>query len=582
MLSYFPAFYEDELLYSAIARYHRHTLARSWKATQRELHGNSNALAIVDFPCRLDAFKHCVGRWVSESAEEIAWHRTLLPFYSAFVNTERQRELVRAMRDVSLTSSPYALLGMGFQRVPFPTVMRTCPRCLAEDRAAHGESYWRRAHQLQGVHFCMKHKVPLVETDIPFRPVSRQAASCADLDMVTRSYLPRLSAADETMLFDLSILGVSLLKRGLLQSSHEQVENYRERMRPAGFMKNSSRVDYVALLAEFKSFYSADVLVFLHSDIDADDCHNWLRLITRPGRESNVPVRHLLVHHFLEAYATRPTIHPVMPAGPWLCQNPAAPHFGKPTLTEYTLTERKGDVPRNGRFACSCGFEFVARLGDVDQKGQPVRRLVTKYGAVFEEKVRALLANGFTRSAIRRTFKIDMKIVHRIADGTTRARQHNGTIEGARAARLHQKRPALQNARRVEKAVVDWTARDAELSERVISVAAQLARNEPPARVSANAIARAVGQRSLNALIRKGNLPKTKESLEQVVESIDSAQCRRIQWEFERWPADVPLTASALRYSARVGDHAIRGAAVKLVEKLTAAREPFAVEFNDG
>lgn len=58
-----------------------------------------------------------------------------------------------------------------------------CEHCVAEDLEFHGMSYWRRSHQIPGVFWCSKHKVPLryVEKDSAFqRPPS------AFVDMATQ------------------------------------------------------------------------------------------------------------------------------------------------------------------------------------------------------------------------------------------------------------------------------------------------------------------------------------------------------------------------------------------------------------
>lgn len=53
MLPYFPASYPDELLYSVLARFHRHTCSVSPKRTMDDLFGNRDARATVDLPGHL-------------------------------------------------------------------------------------------------------------------------------------------------------------------------------------------------------------------------------------------------------------------------------------------------------------------------------------------------------------------------------------------------------------------------------------------------------------------------------------------------------------------------------------------------
>ena len=54
MLPYFPVPYEDELLYSCIARYGCHTgQAQNQKAVVRDVWGTDSAVAIPDLPSHL-------------------------------------------------------------------------------------------------------------------------------------------------------------------------------------------------------------------------------------------------------------------------------------------------------------------------------------------------------------------------------------------------------------------------------------------------------------------------------------------------------------------------------------------------
>ena len=57
MLPYFPVPYEDELLYSCIARYGCHTgQAQNQKAVIRDVWGTDSAVAIPDLPSHLQDF----------------------------------------------------------------------------------------------------------------------------------------------------------------------------------------------------------------------------------------------------------------------------------------------------------------------------------------------------------------------------------------------------------------------------------------------------------------------------------------------------------------------------------------------
>lgn len=43
--------------------------------------------------------------------------------------------------------------------------LRWCPACAKRDLSEHGQSYWRRSHQLHGLDWCHRHQIPLYETE---------------------------------------------------------------------------------------------------------------------------------------------------------------------------------------------------------------------------------------------------------------------------------------------------------------------------------------------------------------------------------------------------------------------------------
>lgn len=84
------------------------------------------------------------------------WRQTTLPFRRAI--TSYQPDLAHgsnASRSMLWTS------GMRLAR----TAAFFCPECVQEDQDFHGQSYWRRGHQLPGVLSCPKHDIPLKYID---------------------------------------------------------------------------------------------------------------------------------------------------------------------------------------------------------------------------------------------------------------------------------------------------------------------------------------------------------------------------------------------------------------------------------
>ena len=534
MIGYFPSFHEDELLCSAIGRYHRHTMSRSWAETLREVYGENVRHVAVEFPVYLTRLKQHVGGLMSETVDELIWNRTLFPYYTAFIGSERQRALSVAMRaEAPSRGSVFGRLGLAFTGIPMPKYMRTCPACLDEDATVRGETYWRRSHQLQGVHFCVRHAVGLVETEIETRPVDGypSAQHAANLRMATRPYLIGLTSREQALLWNISELGVALLQRRPSRSQDEQQVLFLDKLHRAGFMKNSYMIDCLKLDREFKDFYGDNLLRILHSEIEEGCVHNWLRKIVKARKGSPHPLRRLLAMHFLdESVNSACDRGTTICRGPWLCKNPASDHFGTPTITSYTILRHHKFGNRAGRFLCGCGYEFTARLDDVDAAGQPVKMRVTKYGDVFVKKVHELVGKGYRHTTVAKMLGVDFKIVRRMLSGPGGRRSHNGTSQLAQKMRSKFVDRISRGRTRSEKGRVDWAARDEWLSEQVRQAAAKIAAYEPPQRVTRAAIKHLIGARSLSIRLAKEKLPKTAVLLPELVETVEAIQFRRVKW----------------------------------------------------
>lgn len=71
-----------------------------------------------------------------------------------------RRAIVRDANALSFRSSPHALRYVGLSGLRPGAYL--CESCVKEDLKFHGQSYWRREHQLPGVFWCSKHLRPLM------------------------------------------------------------------------------------------------------------------------------------------------------------------------------------------------------------------------------------------------------------------------------------------------------------------------------------------------------------------------------------------------------------------------------------
>ncbi len=99
MLSFFPQLYPDELLYSALARYHIRSGNKSFRQTDLELFGYSSQQV-----CKITLTNHLIylvknlSFLCGQTVENFLQNHTLYPFYTTFLTPQEAWLLKESMR----------------------------------------------------------------------------------------------------------------------------------------------------------------------------------------------------------------------------------------------------------------------------------------------------------------------------------------------------------------------------------------------------------------------------------------------------------------------------------------------------
>lgn len=163
MICYFPTIYEDELLYSVIARYYAHIGYLNYIDVAKELYEIPTMMMNMEFVLAFnEEFIDVVERqmdWV-----EIIKKHTMFPYYARFQSLEKREKAFEALCNQS--GNYNNLMQIQKKRNGEERVLRYCPLCAKEDRKKFGETYWHRNHQIVGVNVCPIHKCYLLKSDI--------------------------------------------------------------------------------------------------------------------------------------------------------------------------------------------------------------------------------------------------------------------------------------------------------------------------------------------------------------------------------------------------------------------------------
>ena len=528
MLTYFPQIYPDELLYSVLARYHRHTGSTSPKQTLDDLFGDRRVIARHDLPGHLELLVQRIPASRDLSRVRVLMELTLYPYFLAFAD-EVRRGYARLAMEARGTSGLYLKLGLAASRVPVANVLRFCPECLLQMGGDYGELYWRRSHQLPGVLVCVDHAVPLRESSVSLSRENRHAFIAA-IPENCRNSEPCWggdTTSDRDHLHDLARRSVRLLSEvPPARTPVEWSRIYQEKLADRGFLRGNHKIDQSKLALRCHECFSDELFRRITGIRSGSALDTWLMAFGRKLRSSLHPLCHLLMQQLLEFL---PAIERPFGKGPWPCLNPLESHCGQLLISEASIHRNRGRTI--GVFRCDCGYRYCRHLSEEGLPSESHRPL--DYGRAFDAALHAATASGVSLRSIARQLHVDPNTIRR----QSRRLGLQTVWQLLGAVRSPSKKPSLQ--RRPKRCVEagaskkDWPSLDAEWVNRIRTGTETIMAMDPPQRVTLTRLEGLEGKRGcLGKKLHR--LPYTAELIRQVVESVEAFQWRRVKWAIAR------------------------------------------------
>lgn len=179
MITYFPKPYEDELIYSLLARWYQKSGFFSHRKAIEVLFVNRNSRPDIEFINELN--EEVIDLLCRDmSMEDVIMEMTMFPYYGRFLNKEKRVNAFKAL--VSMKGNFNNLLSM--PRNATDRYLRYCPLCCREDREEKGETYWKRVHQIQGISVCPYHGCKLLNSNVIINKDIRVIFRTAELEAV--------------------------------------------------------------------------------------------------------------------------------------------------------------------------------------------------------------------------------------------------------------------------------------------------------------------------------------------------------------------------------------------------------------
>lgn len=472
MIDFFTDPYKNELIYSAIARYHFYSGNKDFKDTIEECFGKRSMVSIFELGGRLDYLaKELGGRY---TAEKIINENTIFPYYAPFIDKEKRTEVSNYMK-LKGSSSIYTELGIVAGSICKSDSIYYCPVCAKEEVKLYGEVYIHREHQLQGIMLCPHHGCRLKEYPINKLDSSRieyikfeNDLLCFEADDVEiNNYEKHLRLAKDAYY---------LLSNNLDKFNKESLtKRYKYLLYTKDFARATGTIKQRKLYESFINFYGEDFLKELNCSIDFNNEYNWLKVVTRNTKRATHPLRHLLLIEFL-------------------CDD----------IKEFfSMRIRKLETSKTDYNIEDC---------DISKLAEYKNNILTAITAIKENR-------SMKRTELREKFKKEYIYLYRYDKQW-----------------LFSNLPKKVKADTTNKRV-NWNERDNEYLDMLTKKYNEIKAMEKPLRITNSSLAKPLG---ILANIQKkiNKLPKTKEFLENVYESIEEFQLRRCKYVIDQLVED--------------------------------------------
>lgn len=565
MLTYFPEIYPGELLYSLLGRLKCHSAILSPKLLLDDAFGNRNVRAGAFLQSNLGWLAANIPQSFDLPAQRLAMETTLLPYLTAYQPEEiRNWALLSLCEENRKSIAVHARLGLVAGSVRLPSVLRYCVACRTEMLQERGELYWRRDHQLPGVLVCPRHGSPLFDSDVSLALQGQHEFHSADeRNCPANPPVPGWTGQPEAvrLLREIAERSAALLANppsacSLLTWGRE----IQSALRTRGLGRGSMTIDQGALREAYLAHY--DPILNILPDAVPDD---WLEAIARKHRKAFAPLRHVLIWLLIDSLPIARDKNP-FGAGPWPCRNPLADHCGRPVIADCKPHKESGEII--GVFRCSCGYAFSTSL---EQWHHPK---ILDLSPLFETRLRELVDGGASQRRIAKELKVNSNTVVRYASrfglktlwkrrslrsklpAIAREEMRAAWINGHKSAlnlsrqRLRRKCPAVyawlyRNDREwlalqppapvkhiPNKPRLNWPSIDSEMAHTIRKKATQLRAIDPPEQITRLALESALGQRGWLEK-RQYKLPHCAVALNEMTETLEDFQCRRVIWAAE-------------------------------------------------
>lgn len=293
-----PIPYDDELLYSIVARYGEMTGYIDSGSTNLDLFGRSFGHASSRAPSALSAMAERLPSSLNISARDLVTRHTLLPYFYAFFPDDRRENAINEALAQNGRSDKAA--GMEAKPLSTPRSLRFCLECLDAMEMANQDLHWKRVHQLAIVALCPEHGCDLLLSSVTPHSTEKvlHAATRENCRLDARSQIPPGAKADRDALLELA-RGARTLLNGRYPKNAERrkAAQLAQLFRDLGYKRNN-RIDWEILQPEVQKVVTGLAAVMPGLDRAGARDDGWFDHAMDPrriGRSDRVMIAAMLI-----------------------------------------------------------------------------------------------------------------------------------------------------------------------------------------------------------------------------------------------------------------------------------------------
>lgn len=373
MLSFFTDPYPNELLFSALSRYHYYSGNKNYRDTNYDLYGLSLLENYYDY---LDDLISNLGD--SYDKYELIQNHTISPYYSLFYGYNSY--------DLCLN-----------RRLFF------CPECAKNDIEKYGEAYFHREHQLD-IHICSKHRVALMPYENRATWSTINNYNHFDVKKVDLNNIQFLDDSKYDNVWQVAKMTSELLScRTKKYINCDVLEYYYKKILIEKRLATcGGTICRDSLNEEIINFYSDEVLSFLDIFYKEYKYISWNTYQHGDSCRPNNLVQHLILINFFgksinELIEDMYRDYSPFGEGPWMCINGACKYRYRFVIKKVDIISTEDDLDNTfGIFECEhCGFKYSRYVNDFNNNVLHIFnngrkyyiKEVLNYGKIDSEKI---------------------------------------------------------------------------------------------------------------------------------------------------------------------------------------------------